>query len=278
MQRVHFVTLCVAHYLHCLVLTIPYMNEKIMKSMKVCITKATNTIASSMGSNTKISVQETTRILLLVCIDTALRYVLTPYQRHFARKERPDLFDASKVKAKTRKPTKRARLDGDNFVVNSQVTTVSSSTIPILPIPSGATDTEHDSQNVETEEPESKAIAWASGFTEWINGKINGTPGKEEGLGASFIDSKWHKCDFIKIVSTLMLILVAASTRNSSRKNSCFFRKTSFQTFLVKEPPLSHIQQQYQVTQRCLHLHPTRTKLRTSLPPLAIRQAVCFKT
>ncbi|KAJ4472352.1 hypothetical protein C8R41DRAFT_924373 [Lentinula lateritia] len=93
--------------------------------------------------------------------------------RHFARKERPDLFDASKVKAKTRKPTKRARLDGDNFVVNSQVTTVSSSTIPILPIPSGATDTEHDSQNVETEEPESKAIAWASGFTEWINGKIN---------------------------------------------------------------------------------------------------------
>ncbi|KAJ3898026.1 hypothetical protein F5879DRAFT_995242 [Lentinula edodes] len=150
-------------------------------SMRVGVTQATSTIAGSMGSSTKISVQETSRVILL---------------RYFVRQERPDLFDTSKTKtkAKTRKPSKRARVNGDNFAINWQATNPSETTAaPILTTAAGTADTVHEGQSVdEIDEQESKATAWASGFTEWINSKINGTPGKDDALGASFINSKWH--------------------------------------------------------------------------------------
>lgn len=197
MRRARCVMLCVAYYLHCLVLT--YMIGKIIKSMRVGVTQATSTIAGSMGSSTKILVQETSQVILLVCINTALKQILTSgsHQRYFVRQERPDLFDTSKTKtkAKTRKSSKRAHVNGDNFAINWQATNPSETTAaPILTTAAGTADTVHEGQSVnEIDEQESKATAWASGFTEWINSKINGTPGKDDALGASFINSKWHR-------------------------------------------------------------------------------------
>ncbi|KAJ3927188.1 MAG: hypothetical protein NXY57DRAFT_965713 [Lentinula lateritia] len=193
------------------------LRNAIIKSMRVGVTQATSTIAGSMGSSTKILVQETSQVILL---------------RYFVRQERPDLFDTSKTKtkAKTRKSSKRAHVNGDNFAINWQATNPSETTAaPILTTAAGTADTVHEGQSVnEIDEQESKATAWASGFTEWINSKINGTPGKDDALA-------------------LILTLTVASIKNSSRKSSCFFHKTSFQTFLANELPpfpLSHIQQQ----------------------------------